>query len=220
MLVASQLVFVHVPRTGGVFVKEVLAEHLRLDEDAPRLPTHASYDELAARFRDRPAFCVVRNPWDWYVSWYHHSISRGPKVARLDPSDPKRVNWEGLFEGGRSTFKETVSRMCHGQLVHPFASEARRRDVDLYSEYVRVLAGRAIEEDRVEPGRFEELVPFLVDFLDRQQLLSDSLRDAIEGSPATNTSEHGPYRGYYDDDLRDLVSHKARPVIERFGYSF
>jgi hypothetical protein len=220
MLVASQLVFVHIPRTGGAFVKEVLGEYLGVDASAPSLPTHASYDELPAEFHDRPAFCVVRNPWDWYVSWYHHSMARGPRLAKLDPADPKRGNWQTLFASGESTFKETVTRMCEGRLEHPFANDARRRDVDLYSEYVRVLAGRAIKRGRLETGRFEGLIPFLVDLLDRNALLTEPLRHAIERSPPTNASDHGPYRDYYDQELRELVAHKARWLLERFGYAF
>lgn len=220
MLVASQLVFVHIPRTGGGFIKEVLRDHLDQDTRVPRLPTHASYDELPVEFRDRPGFCVVRNPWDWYVSWYHHSMRRGPRMAELPAGDPKAVNWQTLFAGGHSTFKETVTRICEGRLEHAFAKSARRRDADLYSEYVRVLVGRAIKRGRVEAGRFEELVPFVVGFLDRHGLLTEPLREAVEQSSPTNASPHGPYRDYYDRELRELVAHKARWLTERFGYAF
>jgi hypothetical protein len=220
MLVASELVFVHVPRTGGSFIRGVLRDHLELDPAAPRFPTHASYDELPAEFRDRPGFCVVRNPWDWYVSWYHHLINRGPRMAGLDPGHPKRANWEIAFAGGRSSFKEAVTTLCEGRLEHPFADTVRRRDSDLYTEYVRILAGRAIKRGRLEAGRFEELIPFLVDFLDRRGHLTDSVREAVEHSPPTNATEHGPYRDYYDPELRELVAHKARWLTDRFGYAF
>jgi hypothetical protein len=220
MLVASQLVFVHIPRTGGRFIRTVLREHLELDVKAPRFPGHASYDELPIEFRDRPAFCVVRNPWDWYVSWYHYVMKTGPRLATLDPDNPKRTTWQTAFRGGRSSFDETVTRACEGRLEHPFAKAMRRRDIDLYSEHVRVLAGRAIKRGQLEAGRFEELIPFLVAFLDRRGLLTESVREAIEQSPPTNAAPHGPYRDYYDEDLRELVAHKARWLTERFGYAF
>ena len=38
--------------------------------------------------------------------------------------------------------------------------------------------------------------------------------------PADNTSDRGQYRSYYDDRLRDLVAHKARLIVERYGYEF
>jgi hypothetical protein len=220
MLVASELVFVHVPRTGGSFIREVLREHLEPDPRAPRFATHAAYEELPVEFRDRPGFCLVRNPWDWYVSWYHHVINRGPRLASLALGDPKRTNWQTVFSGGRSNFKETVTRVCEGRLEHPYAKSARRRDSDLYTEYVRILVGRATKRGWLEAGRFEELIPFLVDYLDRGGLLTESLREAVEHSPPANATEHGPYRDYYDQELRELVAHKARWLTERFGYAF
>jgi len=220
LLVASQLVFVHIPRTGGRFVEGVLREHLELDGGAPRLAGHASYNELPVEFRDRPGFCLVRNPWDWYVSWYHYVVNRGPELARLNPANPKSATWRTAFRNGRSSFAETVTRACEGRLEHPFAETMRRRDTDLYSEHVRILASRALKRGWLEVGRFEELVPFVVDFLDRHGLLTDSLRTAIEQSPPTNVAEHGPYRDYYDTELRELVAHKARSLTKRFGYAF
>jgi hypothetical protein len=220
MLVGCQLVFVHIPRTGGRFIREALQGHLALDTDAPRFPGHASYEELPVRFRDRSGFCVVRNPWDWYVSWYHFVMQRGPELARLASHNPKRTTWETAFRGGRSSFAEVVTRACEGRFEHPFAESARRRDVDLYSEHVRVQASGAIENGNLEPGRFEELVPFLLDLLDRHDLLTEPLRDAIERTPPINASQHGPYSDYYDEELRELVGHKARWLTERFGYAF
>jgi hypothetical protein len=220
MLVASELVFVHIPRTGGSFIRSVLRDHLELDPNAPKLAGHASYDELPVEFRDRPGFCVVRNPWDWYVSWYHFVMKRGPQLATLDPTNPKRQTWETLFRSGRSGFEETVTRACQGRLVHPYAKSARKRDTDLYSEHVRVLAARAIKRGGLEAGRFEALVPSVVDFLERHGLLTASLREAVEHASPTNVAEHGPYQDYYDQELRELVAHKARWLTERFDYAF
>jgi hypothetical protein len=54
MLVASQLVFVHIPRTGGAFIKGVLRDHLDQDTRVPRLPAHASYDEIPRSGKPQP----------------------------------------------------------------------------------------------------------------------------------------------------------------------
>jgi hypothetical protein len=220
MLVASELVFVHVPRTGGSFIRAVLGEHLELDPRAPRFSTHASYDELPAEFRDRPGLCVVRNPWDWYVSWYHHVIGSGQRLASRGPGDPKLANWQTVFRGGRSSFKEAVTAVCEGRLEHPYAKAIRGRDTDLYTQYVRALTGRAIKQGRLEAAPFEELIPFLVGFMRRRGLLTESMRASVEQSPPINKTEHRPYRDYYDDELRELVAHKARWLTERFGYVF
>jgi hypothetical protein len=85
---------------------------------------------------------------------------------------------------------------------------------------VRVQVGRAVKRRRVAVGRFEELVPFVLELLDRNGLLTEHLRESVEQAPPTNASEHGSYRDYYDRDLRELVAHKARWLTERFGYAF
>jgi hypothetical protein len=154
------------------------------------------------------------------VSWYHHAIERGPQLAGRDPGDAKRMNWQELFAGGRSSFKETVTRACEGRLEHAFTKAMQRRDTDLYTEYVRRLAGRAIKRGSLEAGPFEELVPFFVDFLDRHALLTGPPSRRGRGVAASEPAEHAHYRTYYDDELQELVAHKARWVIERFGYAF
>jgi hypothetical protein len=220
MLVTQDLVFVHIPRTGGSFIRSVLGAHLPADSHAPPFATHARYGELPKELRDRPAFCVVRNPWDWYVSWYHNVMKHGTRLRQLSPDDPKREIWDTVFRRGRSSFAEAVTRACEGELDDPLGRSARKHDMDLYSAYVRTQGGIELKRGYIEVGRFEELVPFLVEFLDDRSLLTDELRDALEGTAAVNASQHTSYRDYYDDELREIVGYKARLLTERFGYRF
>jgi hypothetical protein len=94
LLITDRFVFVHTPKTGGWFIKRVCQEHLdcRLED------THATYD----RAPDLPIFSVVRNPWDWYVSWFHWHLESGRNGA----------TWEELFDAGRRSFAETVRAHC------------------------------------------------------------------------------------------------------------
>ena len=102
MLVTDSFVFLHIPKTGGGFIQSVIGEHLPVQdhEAAIEHPTwsHEPYDSLPARWRHLPAFCVLRNPWDWYVSWFHYQRERGP-YRRATDGDPwgKRAVWEGAL---------------------------------------------------------------------------------------------------------------------------
>ena len=70
-------------------------------------------------------------------------------------------------------------------------------------------------------GRFESLVDDLGGFLDSAGVeLPDGAIERIRSAAPLNASERGPYRDYYDDELRDLVGESCRPLIERFGYAF
>jgi len=56
------VVFVHIPRTGRTFVRRVVDGHVAVTHS---FDAHASYEDLPTSLADLPAFCVVRNPWDW-----------------------------------------------------------------------------------------------------------------------------------------------------------
>jgi len=139
VLVTKGFVFVHIPKTGGSFIQTVIGEHLPVLDLSSY--THTPYAELPERWRHLPAFCVVRNPWDWYVSWFHHSI-RSPEKrnARLrSPVAPgrealrreKRAVWDGVLRSGRASFDEVVTRLCTGDFDHSLAPMMRREGIDL-----------------------------------------------------------------------------------------
>jgi hypothetical protein len=95
------------------------------------------------------------------------------------------------------------------------------RDWDLYTLWYWQLAGRGVEEGRVEVGRVETLREDFIAFLERHRVpVGDAFLGAVRDMPAANTSDRGEYRGYYDDRLRDLVAHKARLIVDRYGYEF
>jgi len=113
MLIADDFVFLHIPKTGGTFVQRVISEHLP-DVDIG-LYTHTCYDDFPEDARHLPGFYVIRNPWDWYVSWVHYSTEWGArrKPSREISSPRKRVVWEDLLRRGQADFREAVTRACH-----------------------------------------------------------------------------------------------------------
>ncbi len=104
----------HMPKTGGVFIRMLLEKHYGDDvmlasgkgfED-PSAPwaQHHSIDEVPAEYRYLPTIGFVRNPWDWYVSWFHFFISypyRPPHFISV--SQDKSLDFEG-FMGSLFTY--------------------------------------------------------------------------------------------------------------------
>ena len=100
MLVTEQFVFVHVPKTGGSFVRTLIRTHMRV---VAEYTDHASYDKLPPEFADLPVLRVVRNPWDWYVSHYHYAQVQGkPGLAGELFFGPDR----------RAPFPEFIAAVC------------------------------------------------------------------------------------------------------------
>lgn len=222
MLVTDKFVFLHIPKTGGSFIQHAVVDHLLVEDYRPW--THTPYRDLPARWRHLAVFCVVRNPWDWYVSWFHYAMERGREKGErlLSPSAPqrKRVIWEDVLRLGRADFKEAVTRACTGDFDHPLAPMIRDEGVDLYSAFIRDIAGAALERSDFTPLRFERLRKQLLQYLRSRIEVPGPLARAIRCDPPRRVSDHGPYADYYDSDLRELVGEKAGWLCERFNYRF
>ncbi len=220
MLLSTHFAFLHVPKTGGSFVTAVLREQLAPGALLPRpsRDSHISWEELPAEAAELPVLCFVRNPWDWYVSWYHY-LTQTHREDRL-----KKPIFRDLFEGGRSDFATVVDRVCRGQIEHrdPRVNALMaEREIDLYSARLLTILGTGIDDPRLEIGRYERLLEDLEAFLERHRVpLLTGTAAKLRSAEHLRASARGPYREYYDEDLRRLVAERARIVIERFGYTF
>ena len=219
MLITPWFSFLHVPKTGGSFVRRVLSDHLGDAVEATY--HHEPWEQLPDR--QLPVLCFVRNPWDWYVSWYHylHQYHYGPGDHAELVKDPL---YRSAFGAGKNDFRTTVRRACLG-MIDVRQPEVERLmgelDADFYTARFRFIVGAGLDDERLTVGRYEYLLEDLTAFLARTQTPGqDALFAAVEHSPRERTSEHRHYRDYYDDELRDLVRTRSRWVIERFGYEF
>jgi hypothetical protein len=224
MLVTDSFVFVHIPKTGGSFVDSVIRDHLPVIEHD--VGKHTPYGDLPARWHHLPGFYVVRNPWDWYVSWYHYRGQRArrrnrrARPARRTRNPRKEAFLEGALRSGEADFKEAVTRACTGDFEDPLAPMFSQEDIDLYSARVKTIAGPALDRSDFSALRFERLRKELLRFLRNHAHVPTTLASAIRRHPPMRASAHGPYQGYYDDDLRRLVGEKTGWLCERFGYEF
>jgi hypothetical protein len=76
MIVTNAFVFLHVPKTGGLFVTDIIRRHFDHIEVGH---IHAGCEEIPAEYKQLPALAFVRNPWDWYVSVYSYMMrAQGP----------------------------------------------------------------------------------------------------------------------------------------------
>ena len=76
MVITKHFVFLHMPKTGGTFVEKACGAHLPREWIATTsLHRHAPWEEIPERYQGLPVFFLVRNPWDWYVSWFDRVTS-------------------------------------------------------------------------------------------------------------------------------------------------
>src|SRR5688500_9489995 len=72
MLVTDQFVFLHLPRAGGTFVYEIVKKFF---PSAHEIGYHFPRELLPREYSHLPVLGTVRNPWEFYVSWYHYHHS-------------------------------------------------------------------------------------------------------------------------------------------------
>lgn len=77
------LTFIHVPKTGGSSIQSWLLENTKYVN--PKKSVHWTVCKSKQHFDDiGKTFCVVRNPWDWMVSWYEYERKLTPiHLAKL-----------------------------------------------------------------------------------------------------------------------------------------
>lgn len=246
MIVTDRLVFVHMPKTGGTFVRKVLEElygvapaprgrlarllrRLRPRRRPPfhQLRKHGACREIPPEAAHLPILGCVRNPLDRYVSqytfgWWRTHPEEFPGIAE-HPSFPELTFTEFV-----ELAMERFARHDHPR-VDPSLGWHTVQLVEWYGLDPKRLLGSsaALTAERLRDGLFP------VTFLHTDRLNHDLLEALLElGFPADRLAfirelpriyprEGGrpPTEGweaYYTPALRRLVRHRERLLFELF----
>ncbi len=207
---AQKVLFVHVPKTGGVSVEDTVKEACPDARKASKkIGRHATLGKI---LRNEPqvidywTFGFVRNPWARMVSWWSMiqdwDREWGPSSGRPQGERATRMRGNDMWRAAAaySGFEEFVLR----------GTEELPRVGTPQISYLRAPKfGR--EVDFI--GRTET---FVAD-LQRGQV---QLGLAPSTPPHKNKSKHGTYHDYYTDETRQRVADVYAEDIELFGYTY
>jgi Sulfotransferase family len=197
---SRRLLFIHVPKTGGMSMRGALKKACGDLEDVPQY-RHVPLEKVLA---DRPHYTdyfiagFVRNPWDRLVSWW---AMIDAAEARPDDHPHKeflnRPLWQYVaqfddFESFVRDIRNAPERFRRPQLVY-LTTGSREAD----------FIGRTEEMQRDQARLFERIgappVPL----------------------PHWNKSPRpASYREFYTDETAAIVDEQFRIDIEAFGYRF
>ena len=230
MIVTDKFVFVHFPRTGGTFITDVI---MRFFPSAREIGYHLPRFLLPNEYSHLPVFGAVRNPWEFYVSWYYHVW---PRDAATPLHSWLSENGKHRFEGAtRNALNLGTANDRLDALIEilPDNVDYRTRNIpNITKDALRKVRGTGVgyytfrfnhlfgNADEVFFCRLETLRLDLLRFLDGIGAVSDELRDYVFRRDKKNISEHLHYSTYYTPELAELVLIRDRAVIERFGYTF
>ena len=234
MLVADKFVFLHLPRAGGTFVYDVVRKFF---PSAREIGYHFPRELLPGEYSHLPVLGIVRNPWEFYASWYHHQDSN----VRYSPLT--NVLFGCLSENRKLDFVQTIRNALDlgvsddkldfliqalpenfdyqkrhiPNLTKDLMRKIRGTGLGLYTFRFNQLFGQA---DDVFFCRVETLRSDLMAFFERIGVASDDLHHHVLDLDKKNISERLHYSSYYTPELAELVFIRDRQLVERFGFAF
>jgi len=230
MIVTDKFVFVHLPRSGGTFITDVI---MRFFPSAHEIGYHLPRFLLPVEYSRLPVLGAVRNPWDFYVSWYYHVWPRDAATTLIswvtengtqgfEGSTRNALNLGVNNERLDALIDQLPEQVNYGKRNIPnITKDAMRRvrgtGVGYYTFRFNHLFGNA---DDIYICRTENLRKDLVGFFEEVGVLTAELREYVLNSDKKNTAEHRHYSTYYASELAELVSLRDRQIIEKFSYSF
>ncbi len=210
---------------------------MSLIPEAKEIGYHLPVAHLPSQAKSLPVIGVIRNPWDWYVSWYAFNNLRGVKnplfniVSRGKQAGFKETI-ENLIRYPEINAKNEIFKHSHRALLpENFENDGgagftkgcvdffQSSDKGYYSLLVERMFGEA--SDSLKLLRFERLTTDLRSVMSELEVSeTGEILAALDQQPRKNSSARGHYAHYYDHELRDLVAKKEYAIIHRFGYAF
>ena len=230
MIVTDKFVFVHLPRSGGTFVSEVIRKFF---PSAHEIGHHLPRELLPREYSHLPVLGTVRNPWEFYVSLYHY----------VYPRDAASILVSWMSENGRLGFIGSIRNVLNLlvnderldvliEMLPEHVDYSRRHIPNVTKDAMRRVRGTGVgyytfrfnqmfgNADDVFFCRLETLRQDLVAFFEGIGAATDELRDYVLRLDKKNIAKHLHYSTYYTPELAELVLIRDRPLIERFGYFF
>lgn len=127
MIITDKFVFVHLHKSGGTFVGKTILE---LFPQARQIGYHYPITMIPPEFQNLPVLGVVRNPWDFYVSYYAFQKSLVAKFEAekghlsqreyqllvdrgIDPRNGIDILFDVLSNEGRLDFVQTTTNFLN-----------------------------------------------------------------------------------------------------------
>jgi hypothetical protein len=202
-----RMLFVHIPKTGGSSVEQLLREACP-DARTVGKQRHARLQRILRHepgLADYFSFGFVRNPWSRMVSWYSMidtwNHRWGPASGR-----PQEGQWGSTRDG------------------NPLW-----RAVAAYADFEEFVLRGTAEHDRLAMPQLDYLVADdrRVDFVGRTEHLAEdigTLRRELELAavelPHRNARSSGSWRDYYTPRTRDRVAEVYAKDVAEFDYRF
>ncbi len=248
MVIGDNFVFIHNPRTGGAFTRKFFSKTFENITSGELNTWHLTVRDIPQSHKNKFTFGNIRNPWDWYISWYHLQ-----KKYKKDS-----IFWKLFTKDNGSDFKSYMKNVLSDEFMKehldyqthlpgnvrstetiPLFQYMNHLDIGFFSyRYIYMYFEKANEiftdpDTNLAFDHHDEF--FYLDDVCRCRELAGDIKRVLTSIGISLTTKqknflhkkkkigktkHGPYQSYYDDELRKLVRYKDRLIIDKYGYVF
>ena len=155
---------------------------------------------------DYKKFCIVRDPWKRYLSYYVYRKNTAQEYRSASNKDLESWNRRRLFQG----------RSC-SKWLSKFSS-----DSEGLKETVKIMNPQyAFIHDNNGS--------LMVDYIANTENIEVDIKNFLKITgikcdlefPSRNKSEYDkPYHQYFNQEIIDMIAEKEKWVIDKFGYTF
>lgn len=236
MLVSQSLVFIHLTKCGGTFLRSAL-----LEVDGPQRyggRYHGPWSELPVQYRAMPVITAVRNPYDWWVSWYHfmktHNWFNPIARAAVDTGNEsfsKMLQFIIAAQDKDSNAAKSIDLAIHNftKSHNSVANDFNKNMTDhMQQNQCGILSWRynfqldGIPYNQLTIMRQESLLDDLqqVFNLAGHHLRNDQVEKLMDLPRANTTKRSADYREYYDESSKLAVESLEKLIFKKFDYKF
>ncbi len=195
MFISSSLIFVHIPKTGGNSVRSLLLKNLKGNKVNP---PHLTYDQIIKhdpKLSDCESFCVIRNPFDRFVSTYRF-IYRDYRLQKWFGADFLKI-------------KESIDTM--EKFINSFVMP--KSPWSGHDHFTQQVVWSNNVENIFKLEEPEKILKFLKKFGIDEDLPHLNSRDIPSW-------KNNLYRNYYSSETKKIIAKKFEDDLNKFNYDF
>lgn len=206
MIIHPNFVFVHLQKCAGTFVETFLLENIKGCESA--WPKHRGILSVDLNCKDKIKFGMIRNPFDWYVSWWAKESQSDVTLFPEILTEAARENFNVFLQNiDKADFG--LQHDIDGRFLKKYSIGALTyRFINAYTNGSNLIVDYVLKLEEM----YDKL-PKILNF-------TEELKEVFKSMSKIHTSKHSHYSEYYNQESIDIVYNKDKLIIEKFGYNY